>query len=140
MKIILSKSELENHLNEIKDCIIKEISKTPKNISFLNSDAFYDYYKDKTTKSNISIEATLNIIEDYIPLAIKKNTLDIFLANCKAEDSPYILQSFLHSSKVEFIQLIDYSKNDKEKWNEVCILCESLRLKHLIDEKFSNKK
>lgn len=137
---IISKKELLKYLNDIKNCMIQESNTSSDNLLFLNNDSFYEYYKNKVCISEANnlqtytISDILNIIENFIPLALKKKSLDVFLATCNEEDSPYILKSFLKSSKIEFLQLINYSKDDEEKWNEVCIICETLRLQYLINQ------
>lgn len=132
MKNILSKTQLEDYLEHIKNCILKEGNALSKSIEFINSNSFYEYYKTKTCPNKKTIEENLKIIEDYIPLALQQQSLDIFLSTCKETDSPYVLKSFLESSKIEFLQLINYSKNDKQKWQEIKIICETLRKQHIL--------
>lgn len=134
MSDVLSKKQLEEYLELMKNALIDSEEKgNVKNIDFISAESFYNHFKNLECNSEYTISDIMNIISDFIPLALKQESLDRFLDSCKMEDRENVLKAFLESSKAEFLQLIDYSKYDNSNWVEVCIIVESLRKQKLLD-------
>lgn len=127
----LTEKELKKYLEELKSILIEEEKQIPETLEFINSKSFYDYYKCKKV-NNYTIDEIMSLIEDCIPLALQADSLKKFLETCSESENSYKLKSFLDSCKVEFLHLINYSKNDSSKWFEVLVMCESLRKQAII--------
>ncbi len=125
----LSQKKLQYYLFLLQQTMIKEEKNLAKTIAFFDTHSFYLYYKDLICENGESIEMILNHIEHCIPLSLSQNSLTIFLEKSTEKNEMYDVALFLQSAKEDFLQVISYTKEDKESFADVFMMCESLRKK-----------
>ena len=129
MENTISEARLAFSLFSLKETMLNKDMFIPEQLEFLNSKSFYWHFATKPC-GGTTVEEILTSMESCIPLALQEKSLQLFLAACKDDNPSRLRQAFMDSSRGDFLQLIDYTKNDPQKWEEVVFMCQALRQKN----------
>ncbi|MFI3174827.1 MAG: hypothetical protein R3Y53_06435 [Bacillota bacterium] len=125
----ISEKKLQYYLFLLQQAMVRAEKKLAEEIAFFDTHSFYLHYKSAICENGESIEDILNHMEHCIPLALTQKSLEVFLESSQGVDKKQKLNAFFQMAKEDFLQVIAYTKNDKEAFADVSLMCESLRKK-----------
>lgn len=126
----LTKNQLKERLQILRE-ILKSFDKEKfYNISFINIEAFYTHL-DEYNQSEYSVKEIIESIDSYIPLkTLAENELiellEAGLCCNNLDELNYFKTIFYKKSILKFLYLISKADTTKQ-WKEILIACENIR-------------
>ena len=125
----LSRKDLCGYLSLLRKQISGQELFPAPNVIFLNSRALY-HHLAKQPCGGDTIGGILQKIETCIPLAVTEESFSLFLSACR-EPKTERTQSFLESSKADFLLMVHQTAKDDTQWHALTALCEKLRQRNI---------
>lgn len=122
----LSRKTLCGYLYLLRDLMVEKTNFPPKQVIFFNSRSLYLYLVNRPCGGS-TVGEILRTIEHCIPLAFTMESISLFLDACEEVEREDKALTFMESSKADFLLLLGYSAQDKERWDSVLALCDQLR-------------
>lgn len=109
--------------------MLNERNTPSSQVLFFDNKSYYSYFA-KCPCGDTDVANTLCAMESCIPLALTEKSLNLFLQAYSEKEAAEITNSFMQSSKADFLMLIQRAAKDQDEWDSVILLCESLRQKN----------
>lgn len=125
----ISREKLCDNLALLREALTDGRNYPPSHVFFFDNRSIYCHFASCPCGST-TIGEMLRHMEHCVPLALTEDSLQLFLSACKEEDAKRFSNSFLESSKADFLLLIRHAAQDESKWRAVITLCDGLRLQN----------
>lgn len=123
----LSHKTLCGYLTLLREVVGSKQYYPPSHVLFFNSRSFYCYFSRYPCGKD-TVGGVLKKMEKCIPLAFTTESIRLFLSAYDDTEDTAKIDSFMESSKADFLLLLSYSADDEERWHAVTELCEGLRV------------
>lgn len=135
MSTLLTRQQLENHLNHFRHILSDFDYSSIQNVRFLNLEAFFTYMntiEDNPFKKQYQeLQESLDILQPYLPFVSSKRAKDFLNAlgtSTSDLEIENIKKVFTQKLREDFIHLSKTITMDSE-WERILYICEEIRLR-----------